>query len=130
MAVSGRLGRPTDAGPCRHGVLVKLTFVYQPVQDVEDAVAFYRDHLGFEEAWRDSDVTVAFWLPGRPAQIMVSTTKQPPGPMYLVDSLAAWIDDHPGITTTIEKYEIPGGSVAGFEAPGGSTFYVFDQPKA
>jgi predicted lactoylglutathione lyase len=29
---------------------VKLTFVYQPVADVEAAAAFYRETLGFEEA--------------------------------------------------------------------------------
>jgi catechol 2,3-dioxygenase-like lactoylglutathione lyase family enzyme len=107
---------------------VKLTFVYQPVEDVEAAAAFYRETLGFEETWRDGEITVAFWLPGRPAQVMVSTTKQPPGPMYLVDTLDEWIRNHPDVVVTIEKYAIPGGSVAGFEAPGGNTFYVFDQP--
>jgi catechol 2,3-dioxygenase-like lactoylglutathione lyase family enzyme len=107
---------------------VKLTFVYQPVEDVEAAAAFYRETLGFEEAWRDGEITVAFWLPGRPAQVMLSTTKQPPGPMYLVDTLDEWIRNHPDVVVTIEKYAIPGGSVAGFEAPGGNTFYVFDQP--
>ena len=109
---------------------MKLTFVYQPVEHVEDAAAFYRETLRFEEAWRDGGITAAFWLPGRPAQVMLSTTKQPPGPMYLVDDLDAWVEDHPGIAVTIEKYAIPGGSVAGFEGPGGNTFYVFDQPDA
>jgi catechol 2,3-dioxygenase-like lactoylglutathione lyase family enzyme len=109
---------------------VKLRFVYQPVENVEEAAAFYRETLGFEEAWREGGITVAFWLPGRPAQVMLSTTKQPTGPMYLVDDLDAWVEDHPGIAVTIEKYAIPGGSVAGFEGPGGNTFYVFDQPDA
>ena len=109
---------------------MKLTFLYQPVEEVEEAAAFHRDTLGFEEAWRDGGITVAFWLPGRPAQVMLSTTEQPAGPMYRVDSLDAWIRDHPDVPLTIETYPIPGGSVAGFEAPGGSTFYVFDQPDA
>ncbi len=109
---------------------MKLTFIYQPIEELDEAVAFHRDGLGFEEAWREGEDTVAFWLPGRPAQIMLSTTRQPPGPMYLVDSLDAWIGDHPGIVAIIEKYTIPGGSVAGFEAPGGNIFYVFDQPDA
>ena len=109
---------------------MRLTFVYQPVEDVEGAAAFYRDELGFEEAWRDGGITVAFWLPGRPAQVMCSTTEQPPGPMYLVDDLDAWVRDHPDVPVTVERYAIPGGAVAGFGAPGGSTFYVFDQPDA
>jgi len=109
---------------------MKLTFIFQPVADLAPAVAFHRDLLGFDEAWREGDVAVAFWLPDRSAQIMLSTTAQPPGPMYLVDDLDAWTSDHPGVVTIVEKYEIPGGAVAGFAAPGGNIFYVFDQPDA
>ncbi len=109
---------------------MKLTFLYQPVVDLAEAAAFHRDRLGFDEAWREGDDTVAFWLPDRSAQLMVSTTPQPAGPMYLVDSVDAWVRDHPDIVTAVEKFEIPGGSVAGFAAPGGNTFYVFDQPDA
>ena len=50
--------------------------------------------------------------------------------MYLVDSLDEWIGAHPDLDTAVEKFEIPGGAVAGFAAPGGNTFYVFDQPDA
>ncbi len=109
---------------------MKLTFIYQPTTDLDEAVAFHRDLLGLEEAWRESDDTVAFWLPDRSAQVMVCTEQQPAGAMYLVNSVDAWITEHPGITTSIEKYDIPGGSVAGFSVPGGNTFYVFDQPDA
>lgn len=109
---------------------MRLTFIYQPVADLAQAVAFYTDTLHFEEAWREADDTVAFWEPGQAAQIMVSTTQQPAGPMYLVDSLDAWIGDHGDVTVSVAKFAIPGGSVAGFEAPGGSTFYVFDQPDS
>ena len=38
--------------------------------------------------------------------------------------------DQPEVVTAVEKFEIPGRSVAGFAAPGGKTFYVFDQPDA
>jgi hypothetical protein len=109
---------------------MKLTFIYQPVEDLGEAVAFHRDRLGFAEAWREAEDTVAFWLPDRSAQLMLSTTKQPPGPMYLVESLDAWLGDHPGVETAVPRFQIPGGSVAGFAAPGGNTFYVFDQPDA
>lgn len=112
---------------------MKLTFLYQPVDDLDglaDADAFHHDVLGLDEAWRDGERTVAFWVPDRAAQIMLSTTRQPPGPMYLVDDLDAWVDEHPGVPTAVERYAIPGGSVAGFAAPGGNVFYVFDQPDA
>jgi extradiol dioxygenase family protein len=109
---------------------VKLTFLYQPVEDLAEAATFYRNRLGLDEAWREGEDTVAFWLPDRAAQLMVSTTPQPTGPMYLVDSVDVWVRDHPDIVMTVETFEIPGGSVAGFAAPGGTTFYVFDQPDA
>ena len=109
---------------------MKLTFLYQPVDDLRTAVAFHRDELGLDEAWREGEDTVAFWLPGRPAQIMLSTTEQPSGPMYLVDNLDAWMLSHPDVPVLIDKYAIPGGAVAGFAAPGSNNFYVFDQPNA
>jgi len=109
---------------------VRLTFIYQPVVDLDAALPFYRDGLGWEEAWREGEETVAFWLPGRLAQLMLSNTEQPAGPMYLVDDLPSWIADHAEIDVVIPTYEIPGGAVAGFAAPGGSVFYVFDQPDA
>jgi hypothetical protein len=108
---------------------VKLTFLYQPVENLPSAVAFHRDLLGFEEAWRESDDTVAFWLPDRSAQIMLSTAQDPAGPMYLVDSVDTWISDHSEVVN-LAKSEIPGGSVAQFASPGGNVFYVFDQPDA
>lgn len=109
---------------------MRLTFIYQPVDDLGAAVAFHRDQLGLDEAWRESDDTVAFWLPDRSAQLMLCTVPDPVGPMYPVDSLDAWIRDHPDIEASVERAEIPGGAVAGFAAPGGNTFYVFDQPDA
>lgn len=109
---------------------MKLTFLYQPVDDLAVGAAFYRDQLGLEEAWREADDTIAFWLPDRSAQYMVSLTDQPAGPMFLVDSLDEWIAAHPGVAEVVEKVEIPGGAVAGFAGPGENVFYVFDQPDA
>ena len=109
---------------------MKLTFIYQPVDDLTASVNFHRDVLGFEEAWREGDDTVSFWLPGRSAQLMLSTDPKPSGPMYLVDSLESWMRDNAQYTVVISPYAIPNGSVAGFEAPGGGVFYVFDQPGA
>jgi hypothetical protein len=47
--------------------------LYVPAPDLEAGAAVYRDALGFEEAWRDGDRTVAFWTPDRSAQVTVST---------------------------------------------------------
>lgn len=107
---------------------MKLTFWYVPATDLAVETQFYRDHLGLEEAWSEGDDTVAFWMPERDVQVMVSTTPQPGGPMYLVDDVGAWVNAHPEVPVSINRYEIPGGSVAGFASPNGSAFYVFDQP--
>lgn len=112
---------------------MKLTFLYHPVPraaDLPAAVAYYRERLGWSEAWREGSETVAFWLPDHSAQVMVSTTDQPAGPMFLVDSVGDWLDDHPEMAVGVPRYVIPGGSVVGLSAPAGYTFYVFDQPDA
>jgi predicted enzyme related to lactoylglutathione lyase len=93
-------------------------------------VAFYRDTLGWIEAWRESDDTVAFAIPNTAVQLMVSTTDQPGGPMYLVDSVEAYLSSATGLTVSIEPYGIPDGTVVGLTDPAGNTFYVFDQPGA
>ena len=107
---------------------MKLTFLYTPAPDLAAGVAFYRNSLGLEEAWRDGDVTVAFWTPDRGVQIMVSTTDQPAGPMYLVDDLAQWTAAHGEMPVVVPRADIPNGAVTGFADPLGNVFYVFDQP--
>ena len=69
---------------------MKLTFLYSSVTDLDEAVAFHRDGLGLEEAWRMEDDSVAFSLPDDEVQLMVGTDGQPSGPMYLVDDADAW----------------------------------------
>ena len=106
---------------------MKLTFLYAPAPNLAAGAAFYRNTLGLEEAWRDGEVTVAFWVPDRSAQIMVSTTDQPAGPMYLVDDLAQWTAAHRDLPVIAPRADIPNGAVTGFADPSGNVFYVFDQ---
>lgn len=105
---------------------MKLAYLYQPVTDLDAAVAFYRDQFGLEETWREGDEAVGIQLPGGQTQIMVATDGLPPGPMYEVDDVDAWAARHPALEATIARFEIPGGAVIGFIGPGGHTFYVFD----
>jgi catechol 2,3-dioxygenase-like lactoylglutathione lyase family enzyme len=109
--------------------VVQLTFILAPVPDLAAALPFYRDTLGLDEAWREGDRTVAFQLPGREVQIMVVADGDPAGPMYRVDSVMAFLADHPEIKFFMEPRPIPGGSVAGFHDPTGNVSYVFDQPE-
>jgi len=109
---------------------MRLSFVYHPTTDLPTAERFYREQLGLEEAWRDGDDTIAFAIPDSRTTVMVSTTPQPAGPMYLVDDLAAWTADHANLPIAVPRADIPGGAVTGFTGPDGFVFYVFDQPDA
>ncbi len=111
---------------------MKLTFVYAPVPDLDEALRFYRDTLGWTEAWREGDTTVAFELPDSEVQLMLDRTEDesPPGPIYEVDSVDAFLDSRPGLTVTVPTMAIPDGHLAGFVDPGGNTIYVLDQAGA
>lgn len=107
---------------------MKLTFIHTPVDDLQAALPFYRDVLGWSEAWREGEDTVAFALPGSDVQVMlVADTEDPPGPMYLVDSVDVFLASTRGLTVTMQPREIPDGVVAGLQDPAGNTLFVFDQ---
>ncbi len=110
--------------------MAEFRFLYQPVVDLGAAVDFYVDVLGFEETWRDGDVSVGMRMPGGVGQVMLSISGKPAGAMYLVESLDAWIQEHPDATLAVERDAAGAGSVAGFRDPGGNIFYIFDQPTA
>lgn len=50
---------------------MRLTFLYHPVSDLKQAVAFYRDVLGWDEAWRMGDDTAAMQIPGSDVVMML-----------------------------------------------------------
>ena len=106
---------------------MKLVFMYQPTDDLAGAVDVHRDQLGLDEAWREIDDTVAFWLPDRSVQIMLSATQQPAGPMYSVNDVDMWIGEHPDVVVAVDKFEVAGGFVVGLTAPGNNIFDIFDQ---
>lgn len=107
--------------------MTELRYLYQPVGDLEAAMSFYSDVLGFEEAWRDGALSTAYWMPGRGCQILLSVSGKPAGPMYLVDSLSAWIQKHPALAIAVQKDAAGTGTVAGFQDLDGNVFYIFDQ---
>jgi catechol 2,3-dioxygenase-like lactoylglutathione lyase family enzyme len=107
---------------------VKLRFLLTPVPDLAGALPFFRDRLGWDEAWREGDSTVAFRLPDSQAQVMVvAGGDDPPGPMYEVPDLDAFLAEHADLPVLSDRAPIPDGSVIGLGDPGGNVFYVFDQ---
>ena len=105
-----------------------LTFIYAPVRELAPTVAFYRDTLGWEEAWREGDDTVAFRVPGSEVQVMVSVENGTggAGAMYRVPDLEAFLAEQPDLTVVSPLADIPGGHVAGVDDGSGNPVYFFD----
>ena len=61
---------------------MKLQFMYLPTQDLDAALALYRDALGFDELWREGDETVGLNT-GTEVALMIDAAPMPdsgPGP--------------------------------------------------
>ena len=109
---------------------MKLEFLLVPTSDLKGSLALYRDSLGFTEAWREGDATVALKLPGTDVQLMLDANDPdaPVGPLFIVDSVADFHTARGGsLTVLAEPSEIPGGFLATYQDPGGATIYVMDQ---
>ena len=110
---------------------MKLTFLYQPVRDIKESAAFYRD-LGLDEVWREGDTTVAFKLPGTEVALMLDVpgNDEGPGGFFQVDSVDKFIAEHPDFNWTGEVFEMPGGRGSSFRDPSGNWIHLFDQSAA
>jgi predicted enzyme related to lactoylglutathione lyase len=109
---------------------MKLTFWYAPTTDFPAALVFYRDTLGWSEAWREGDDAAAFHTPDSDVQVMVANADEPPGPMFQVDSVKEFLAAHPELTVDSPPTEIPDGWLARILGPGGNLLYVLDQSTA
>jgi catechol 2,3-dioxygenase-like lactoylglutathione lyase family enzyme len=117
----------------RKGTIVKLRFIYQPVEDFSAALAFYRDTLGWEEAWREGEGTAAFRIPGNEVQVLLDKDpreRQVSGPMFLVDSVDEFHRQNAGkVHFLIEPHDIPPGRYCAFEDVAGNVIRVIDNSK-
>lgn len=114
---------------------MKLVFVYQSVDDLDAALAFYRDDLGLTEAWREGDSTVAFELPGSPVQLMVDVRpdehpKWASGMFFQVDDVDGFVEEHGQLKWLDEPMDVPDGRAAAFTDPAGNTIHIFDESPA
>jgi catechol 2,3-dioxygenase-like lactoylglutathione lyase family enzyme len=111
---------------------MKLTFLYQPVDDLPAAVAFYRDVLGLDESWREGESTAAFKLPGTEVELMLDIPagdgpEWRAGGFFGVESVDKFLADHPDIKLAGEVIDVPGGRSAAFLDPAGNAIHLFDQ---
>ena len=112
---------------------MQLTFAYTPVPNLGEALTFYRDTLGWQEAWREGATTVALQLPGTEVQVMLDEVAEgaQPGPVFLVDSVKEFHEINRGrVRFATEPEEIPGGYWIRMDDPAGNPVYVMDQSTA
>lgn len=113
---------------------MELSFLYVPVPDLTPALAFYRDSLDLEEAWREGDTTVAFRLPGSDVELMIDADPAlpqglTPGGFFRVDDLDAWLAERSSVRLVQEPFPMPGGRAASVADPAGNTVYVFEMTE-
>lgn len=108
---------------------MKLEFWYAPVPDLPAALAYYRDTLGWEEAWREGEDTASLTMPGTDVQLMLDVnTEFTPGPIFVLDRVADFSAQHGDrLRWRYPPFPIPGGQLGGFEDPAGNVVYVMDQ---
>ncbi len=111
---------------------MKLEFLYMPTRDLNAALALYRDGLGWQEAWREGESTVALTMPGTEVKLMLDAgdPDAASGPIFVVDSIRDFHTGRPSeLRVRVEPEAIPGGFMATFEDQSGNTIYVLDQSE-
>jgi catechol 2,3-dioxygenase-like lactoylglutathione lyase family enzyme len=113
---------------------MKLTFLYHPVTDLDVAVGFYRDVLGWDEAWREGTSTAAFAIPDSSVQVMLDASDPDddggPGGFYEVADVDAFHVDHRDSVNWVElPQDLPPIRFASFTDPTGTLFRIFHHLK-
>jgi len=108
-------------------------FLYQPVRDLDEARRFYRDVLGWAEAWREGDTVTAFAIPGTAVQLLLDQDDREPlraGGLFRVDSVDAFYAAHRDrLRFVIAPRDIPPGRYAAFEDPSGNVLRIYDATR-
>ncbi len=109
---------------------MKLVFLYHPVRDLQAALAFYRDELGWDEAWREGDATIAMQVPGSEVQVMLDASDDESAPgasgFYEVDNVDGFVADHGDSLKVVEPpVDLPPIRYSSFTDPSGNLFRIF-----
>lgn len=94
---------------------MKLIFLHYPVQNLKESLAFYREKLGFVEAWREGEQTAALHVPDSDVQLMLEEDEHEigPGGVFLVDSVDQFYEEHKETLSFIKgPIDIPPGRYA------------------
>lgn len=109
---------------------MKLTFLYHPVTDLDVAVSFYREVLGWDEAWREGTSTAAFAIPESSVQVMLDASDPDddggPSGFYEVADVDAFHADHrDSVKWVALPQDVLPVRFASFTDPAGTLFRIF-----
>jgi catechol 2,3-dioxygenase-like lactoylglutathione lyase family enzyme len=108
---------------------MQLAFLCHPVKNLKESLVFYREVLGFEEAWREGEHTVALKLPGTEVQLMIEDDDEgfSTGGIFIVDSVDEFYESNKEQLTFV-KYpcDIPPGRYAIFQDSSENPMRIID----
>ena len=110
---------------------MQLTYLYHPVTDIAKAVAFYRDVLGWDEAWRMGDDTAAMQIPNSTVTVMLAIDPDPSAAasgFFGVDDIDAFYRDNRDRINFIEEpQDLPPIRYASFRDPDDNLFRLYTE---
>jgi catechol 2,3-dioxygenase-like lactoylglutathione lyase family enzyme len=110
---------------------MKLVFLYHPVKDLKAALGFYRDVLGWDEAWREGDETVAMSIPDSDVQVMLdvsdSSSAEASGFFQVPDVDAFYERNRDHVDFVELPRDLPPIRCASFTDPSGHLFRIFHE---
>ncbi|WP_409253817.1 VOC family protein [Bacillus sp. SCS-153A] len=111
---------------------MKLVFLYHPVNNLTESLTFYREKLGFVEAWREGDHTVALTLPESDVRLLIEEGEKnmAAGGVFLVDSVDSYFEEQRHTLDFVkEPVDIPPGRYAIFKDISGNYIRILDFSK-
>jgi predicted enzyme related to lactoylglutathione lyase len=111
---------------------MKLRFLFHPVSNAVESARFYREHLGWTELWRESDLTICVGIPGSAVGLLLDQDDD--GVMtsgfFEVPSVDEFYQEHKeAVKFVVEPKNIPPGRYAIFQDPAGNAVRIFDNSK-
>lgn len=108
---------------------MKLVFLYHPVKNLQESLVFYKETLGFEEAWREGAQTVALNLPNSEVRLLIEEDEfdLSAGGVFLVDSVDRFYHENEAVLDFVkEPVDIPPGRYAIYKDNDGNHLRIID----
>lgn len=108
---------------------MKLVFLCHPVDNIKESLAYYRDTLGFEEAWREGEHTVALQIPDSEVRLLIEDDEKElgAGGIFLVESVDSFFNEkNDALEFVKEPIDIPPGRYAIYKDTSGNPIRIID----